>query len=153
MTTLFYGYQYASMSSSIRATRISGQTQSGRSLHGITGLPTPPGSTRPSIDEAIDTTRKTVSAQDPLDLRPSISSKSNDPSSALFGPAVSPPASVILASPPKTQSVENIILQLQPIFDSEARMCVVDGVTPALFEAIEANIIQGDQAGIWETLR
>jgi hypothetical protein len=32
-------------------------------------------------------------------------------------------------------------------------VCIVDGVTPVLFEAVKLKIMQGDEAGTWETLR
>ena len=110
-------------------------------------LPTPPGSTRSSIDNPIETPQQTV-------LKESLFSRfTNDGTLALFGPTVSPPASVVGGSPPKTNSVENIVMQLQPIFDSEVRVCGVDGVTPVLFKALEAYIMEGDQAGVWESLQ
>jgi hypothetical protein len=120
-------------------------------------LPTPPGSTRPSIDnplQAIATPQKTVPAEEFLYLRESLDSRlTNNTAFASFGPTVSPPASVVGGSPPKTNSVENIVMQLQPIFDSEVRECGVDGVDPALFEALEAHMMEGDQAGVWERLQ
>jgi hypothetical protein len=155
MSTLSYGCEYAGMSSSIGTSRASGQTRSGRSAHGIPGLPTPPGSTRPSIDNAPlpkDTTQM-VSTQHASDSRLSSNLRPNDSRLTLFGPTVSPPASVISTSPPRTYSVQEIMLQLQPIFNSDARECIVDGVTPALFEAVKLKIMQGEEAGTWETLR
>jgi hypothetical protein len=56
-------------------------------------------------------------------------------------------------SPPKMHSVENIVMQLQPIFYFEMRKCAVDGVTPTIFKALEAYMMDSDQAGIWERLQ
>lgn len=143
------------MSSSIRTPRASGQNELGRSSHAIAALPTPPGSTRPSIDNPPlpENTAQTVSTQLSSDSRLSSNLWPNDSRLALFGPTLSPPASVISTSPPRTYSVEDIMLQLQPIFNSDARVCIVDGVTPVLFEAVKLKIMQGDEAGTWETLR
>lgn len=154
MTTAFYGCEYASMSFNPRSSHTSGKTQSATSVDGTVMLPTPPGSTRPSIDNPIKTPQKTVPTEESLYLRESLYSRfTNNATSTLFGPAVSPPASVVGGSPPKTNSVENIVIQLQPIFDSEVRECGVEGVTPALFKALEAHMMEGHQAGVWERLQ
>ena len=146
MTTALYGCEYASASFN-RSSHTNGKTQSATSVHGTAMLPTPPGSTRSSFDNPIETPQQTV-------LKESLYSRfTKDGTSTLFGPTVSPPASVVGGSPPKTNSVENIVMQLQPIFDSEVRVCGVDGVTPVLFKALEAYVMEGDQAGVWERLQ
>ena len=99
-------------------------------------------------------TQKAVPTEESLNLREALYSRfTNDAASTLFGPTISPPACVVGISLPKTNSVEHIVMQLQPIFDSEVRECGVDGVTPALFKALEAHVMDSDQAGIWERLQ
>jgi hypothetical protein len=62
---------------------------------------------------------------------------------------LSPPESQA-GSPPKTNLVKNILLQLQTFLESGQK---VDGVTPALLEELKTHVIQNDQAGVWESLR
>jgi len=118
----------------------------GRSLSSIhhTGLPSPPGSTRTSIE----TPPKPVFS--PV---PHIDSNT----SAIVTPRLadslpSPPQSQV-GSPPKTNSIKNVLLQMQPFLESGASEFVVEGVTPALLEKLKTHVIQNGQAGVWESLQ
>jgi hypothetical protein len=115
----------------------------GRSISSIhhTGLPSPPGSTRTSIETP------------PKPVLPHIDSNT----SATVMPRLtdslpSPPQSQV-GSPPKTNSIKNVLLQMQPFLESGAGEFVMEGVTPALLEELKTHMIQNGQAGVWESLR
>jgi hypothetical protein len=130
-------YQRSHLSESNPAAR------SSSSIHN-TGLLSPPASTRTSIE----TSPKHVFSP---------ASRINSTGSAILTPIPvgsfpSPPESQA-GSPPKTSSVSNVLLQLQPFLESGERECEVDGVTPALLAELKAHMIQNGQAGVWESLR
>lgn len=109
-----------------------------------TDIPSPPPSTRTSIEI-------------PPKPGPNHAPHLNSPNSSKFTskPTLalpSPPESQV-GSPPKTNSIANILLQLQPVLESRDGKCEVDGVTPALLDALKAHMIGNGQAGIWESLR
>ncbi|KAH9060368.1 hypothetical protein EDB83DRAFT_2552254 [Lactarius deliciosus] len=64
----------------------------------------------------------------------------------------SPPESEA-SSPMASSAVENLLLQLQPLFESRAQEVEMEGVTPALLEELSAYMIDTDHAGLWESLR
>ena len=109
-----------------------------------TGLPSPPASTRTSIETPAKPVFSPASCID--------STSSAILTSIPVGSFPSPPESQA-GSPPKTSSVRNVLLELQPFLESGERECEVDGVTPALLAELKAHMIQNGQAGVWESLR
>lgn len=118
-------------------------TRSSSSIHN-TGLPSPPASTRTSIETPPKPVSSPASHID--------STSSAIPTPIPVGSFPSPPKSQA-GSPPKTGSVRHVLLQLQPFLESGEHECEVDGVTPALLVELKAHMIQIGQAGVWESLR
>jgi hypothetical protein len=46
-------------------------------------------------------------------------------------------------------SIKNVLLQLQPFLESGQGECKVNDVIPALFEKLEAHMVENGQAGVW----
>jgi hypothetical protein len=131
---MYYRHAYSSESSPT--------SRSSSSIH--TGLPSPPGSVRTSIE----TPPKPVFS--PVAHIDSITSAIVTPRLADSLP--SPPQSQV-GSPPKTNSITNVLLQMQPFLESGAGEFVVEDVTPTLVEELKTHMIQNGQAGVWESLR
>jgi len=143
LSSTFLGFDLPSMFYSQSHT--SPKTQSlSSSIHRTTGLPSPPASTRTSME----TLPKPVPGHAPHLNTPNSSKFTSNPASTL----PLPPGSKV-SSHPKTNSITNILLQLQPILESRDTECEVDDVTPALLNVLKAHMIENGQAGVWESLR
>ena len=141
MTTASFGFESSFMYYRHAYSSESSPTSRSSSSMRHTGLPSPPGSTRTSIEtrpkpvfNPVPHITSSIVTPRPTDLLPS------------------PPQSQ-LGSPPKTNSIKNVLLQMQPFLESGAGEFVVEGVTPALLEELKTHMIQNGQAGVWESLR
>jgi hypothetical protein len=144
MTTVCLGVdQYSLTSMLYRSSNSSPRSHSSSSIY-RSGLPSPPGSTRTSID----TSSKAVTTQTlHTDAAGGITLSLNV-ASALPSPPQSQPG-----SPSKTKSIDRIFGRLQQFFESGRAECEIDGVTPALLERVKECMVERGQAGTWENLR
>ena len=131
---MFYPHNHASQPSPRPATS---------SLIHRTGLPSPPGSTRTSIETPSKAPSGSVHSSPPHNK-----AITSQPIPTL----PSPPQSQV-GSPPKTNSIDNILLQLLPFFERGDGECEINGVTATLLDDLKVYMFESDQAGIWERLR
>jgi len=143
MTTATLGFEPSSMYYQRPYSSESSPTAPSSSIHNI-GLPSPPASTCTSIEtppkpvfspaSRIDTASSAIITPRPIGSFPS-------------------PHESQVSSPTNTNSIKNVLLQLQQFLKSREGECEVGGVTPALFEELKGYMVKHGQAGVWESLR
>jgi hypothetical protein len=136
----FMNYSYASSSHTCQNTRSSSSIDR-------TGLPSPPGSNRTSIDS---TAPKAVSGQSQT---PHIDAVSGPILTSIHATTLPSPPQSRIGDSPRTSSIDNIVLKLRPFLESREGEYEVDGVNAAFLDDINAYMLRSDQAGLWQSLR
>jgi hypothetical protein len=112
-----------------------------------TGLPSPPGSDRTSIDS---TASEAVYGQSQA---PDVDAVSGPILTSIHATTLPSPPQSQVGDSPKTSSLDNIVLKLRPFLESREGEYEVDGVNAAFLDDINAYMLRSDQAGLWQSLR